>query len=63
MLFLNLINSTEISHLRETKPTLKRRLSAKCLPLGSDEVENIPDGRMRSSPPGGGENLKVGQAD
>ena len=31
--FLNWRNSTETSHLRETKPTLKRRLSAKYLPL------------------------------
>ena len=31
--FLNLLNSTEISHLRETKPAPKRRLSAKYLPL------------------------------
>ena len=30
---LNLVNSTEISHLRETKLALKPRLSAKYLPL------------------------------
>ena len=31
--FLILRNSTEISHLRESKPASKFRLSAKCLPL------------------------------
>ena len=31
--FLNWRNSTETSHLRETKPAPKRRLSAKYLPL------------------------------
>ena len=31
--FLNSLNTTEISHFGETKPALKRQLSAKYLPL------------------------------